>query len=298
MISFGAAQLRFQRLAQDTSPAALAFFKDSYNVGQRILEAEIGSFWTEDTYTDVTVANQSIYKTPDKFLRLKEAYITVGNNRHPLEEIQDEEEWQQFLRRSTTSSSNIGRFIFVRRDTFEIYPAAADAGNVITLIYEPFGAELDADDYTEGSITALANGATAATFSGTTLTSNMVGRYIKTDSYPVWYELDTFTDTTHMVLDKKYTGTTILGAESYTIGQMPRTPEGTHQIPVFYGLMDYYLGFKQNKDKSTHYKALYEADLKRAKVTYKRRYTSNYISGRRSRARLVNAINYPEDMTY
>ena len=296
MISFGQAQQRFQRLSQDNSAAALDFFKDSYNVGQRTLEVEIGSFYTEETYTDTTVASQAEYKTPDQFVRLKKAYVTVGTKRYVLIEVHDEDEWQALQMSSTTQTSNISRFVYIRRDIFEIYPKPADAGNTITLIYEASSKELSFDDYNEGLVTTLANGGVAVTLSGSTLTAAMAGRYFKVNSYPVYYKIASFGTTTTMTLDKKYTGISISGgSESYVIGEMPRTPESTHQIPIWHGLMDYYQGFKQNKDKAIYYKTLFESDLKRAKVTHKRRYTSNYIPGRRVRA--VNPNHYPDPIS-
>jgi len=227
MISFGEAQTRFQRLAQDTSDGALAFFKTSYNVGLHILESELGTFYTEETYTDTTTASNNSYKTPDQFVRLKIAYVTVNNIRYVLEEIHDEDEWQAMLAAQMSGTSDIARYIFIRRDRFEIFPTpTATAGNTITLIYEAGGRDLAFDDYTTGTVTTLAAGAVAVTLSGSTLTSAMVGRYFKVNSYPVWYKVATFGTTTTFTIDKKYTGVSIsAGTEAYTIGEMPRTPE-------------------------------------------------------------------------
>ncbi len=169
----------------------------------------------------------------------------------------------------------------------------------MTLICEISGKDLSFADHTSGTITTLANGASAVTGSDTNFTSAMVGRYLKINSYPVWYRIASYTSATSITLDKKYTGLSIAaGAETYTIGEMPRTPESTHQIPVWYALMNYYQGFKQNKDKGLYYKNMFELDLKRAKNTYKRRFSSNYIPGRRTRTSPVNVNHYPTDISY
>lgn len=298
MISFGAAQTRFQNLSQDDSADALTFFKASYNVGLHILETELGSFFTEDTYTDLTEVGVFSYPTPDQFIRLKTAYVTISNVRYNMEQIFDEQQWQRLMSQTTGNTSDIPTHIFIRRDRFEMYPTPATAGNTITLIYEAGARDLYNDDYITGTITTLTNGAKAVTASGSTFTSNMVGRYFKIDAFPVWYKISAFGSTTTLTLDKEYQGVSIAaGTSSYTIGEMPRTPESTHQIPIWHGLMDYYQGFKQNESKATYYKNMYELDLKRAKVTFKKRYTSNYIPGSR-RQRAINPNDYPTGMSY
>jgi len=302
MISFQGQYTQCQDIAQDEGADALTFFKTNINVGQHILEAELGSYYTEETYTDLTEASVQSYPTPDQFVRLKIAYVTVSSVRHVMEQIFDEAEWQALLAAQASGTSDIARFIFIRRDRFEVYPKPATAGNTITFIYEASGKDLSFADYTDGTITTLANGAKAVTASGSTFTSAMANRYFKINSYPIWYKIASFGTTTTLTLDKEYTGISIAaGTETYTIGEMPRTPESTHHIPVWYAMMNYYNGFKQNAEKGTYYKSLYESDLRRAKVTYSRRYSSNYIPGRRSRAAIMRNINpndYPTGLTY
>jgi len=166
----------------------------------------------------------------------------------------------------------------------------------MTLIYEAGNDELIADDYTTGTIVTLANGDTAVTATGTTFTSAMAGRYLKITADGIWYKIASFGTTTTLTLDKNYEGLSIAaGSEAYTIGEMPRTPESTHIIPAYYALMQYYMGFKQSVTKADYYRKLYETDLKRAKATFGRRYSSKYISGRTGRA--VNPNHFPRNMT-
>lgn len=304
MISFGAAQTRFQNLSQDSSDGALTFFKASYNVGQSILEDELGSFYTEETYTDITESGVFSYPMPsDQFVRLKEAYVTISNVRYNLQQVHDETEWQLMMSQTTGNSSDILTHIFVRRDTFEVFPTPATGdgsttGNTMTMIYEAGHKDLTADDYVDGTISDLANGDLDVTGSSTVFTAAMAGRYLKIDSFPAWYKIASYTSATAISLKTPYQGITISsGSETYVIGEMPRTPSGTHSIPIWYGLMDYYQGFKQNEDKAKYYRGLFEGELKRAKVTYKRRYVSNYIPGNRKR-RVENPNHYPSNMTY
>lgn len=303
MISFGAAQTRFQNLAQDDSASALTFFKASYNVGQHILEAELGSFYTEENHTDITEDGVNSYPLPGQFIRLKTAYVTIGTTRYNLEQVFDEQKWQRLMSETSGIESDILTHIFIRRDRFEVYPYPAtgngsSTGNTMTLIYEGGGKDLSFDDYITGTITTLANGSKAVTASGSTFTSAMAGRYFKIDAYPAWYKIASFGTTTTLTLDREYQGVSIAaGTEAYTIGEMPRTPETTHQIPIWHAMMDYYQGFKQNEEKAKYYKALFESDLKAAKVTYSKRYSTNYIPGNRRANPVINPNHYPSGMT-
>lgn len=299
MLSFTGQQTQCQNLAQDTSAAALAFFKTNLNLGQRILETEISSFQIEEPSTVSTLADTNSYDLPADFLRLKEAYVTISNTRYLMEQVFDEQEWQFYQFGQATETQDILSKIFVRSGTFEVYPTPATAGNIITLIHETTGKDLTADDYTTGVIQTLANGDETVTGSGTVFTSAMVGRWLKITNDGTWYKIASFTSSTSLELTKAYEGISISGgSEAYIIGQMPRTPDSTHHIPVYFALMQYYQGFKQNEKKANYYRNLYELDLGRAKVTYKRRYSSKYIpSTRRRMSYPINPNHYPSGLT-
>src|SRR3990167_10903351 len=158
MLSFTGQQTQCQDLTQDTSAGALTFFKTNLNLGLHILEAELGSFYTEEEASVTTVAATRSYKTPANFIRLKKAYLTVSTQRYIMEEVTDEAEWQMY-NQSTAPSSDTPTKIIVRRDNFEIYPKSTTAGYTITLLYEAGGDDLVADDYTTGTISTLSNGA-------------------------------------------------------------------------------------------------------------------------------------------
>ena len=298
MLSFQNLYSQFQDLAQDTNTDALTFAKTHINVGYHLIESELGSFYTEEEFTDLTEASVSSYPTPDQFIRLKVAYVTVSSIRYVMEEIFDEDEWQALKSSQANQTSNIAQYIIVRRDRFEIYPTPTTAGNTITLRAEAGSKDLSADDYTTGTITTLANGGTAVTASGSTFTSAMAGRYLKITNHPVWIKIASFGTTTTLTLDKPYSGIAIsAGSENYTIGEMPRIPESLHTSLVWYALKEYYEGFKQNEDKAKYYNNKFEFDLKRAKTTYSKRYSTNYIPGNRQK-KVMNSNLFPSGMTY
>ena len=195
MITFEGKKTQCKNLSQDTSSAAETFFAVNINIGQHILETELGSFFTEETITDFTEDGVNSYPTPARFIRLKKAYVTVSSVRYVMEEVYDEDEWQVYQAAlSGTSESDVAQKIIVRKDRYEIYPTPSTSGNTITFRYEATSPDLQYDNYTTGTITTLANGGTAVTASGSTFTAAMAGRYFKTDDN-VWYKIATFLNT-------------------------------------------------------------------------------------------------------
>ena len=284
MLSYQEIYTQAQDLVQDYSSDALVFLKRNVNIGQQILETELGSYYTEETYSATTVASTGSYDTPADLVKVKHAYLTVDTTQYNLEQIYDEDLWQKMKASMISSYNDAPTHIFVRRDSFEIFPGSETAGYTLTVRYEAGGKQLQYDDYTDGTITTLANGAAAITGSGTTFTAAMAGRYFKIDADGVWYKILTYTSATAIILDRNYQGLAIAaGTSAYTIGEMPRTPSSTHHLPALYAAMNYFQGFKQDDTKGVYFRSLYYSDLRMAKTTYHDRYASNYIGGRRSR---------------
>ena len=296
MLSFQTITEQSQDLVHDYSTDAKTFLQRNINIGQRILETDLGSYYTEETIDIDTEDETGTYDTPADLVKVKQAFVTVDETtQYNLEQIYDEDRWQAMKASMIDSYSDAATHIFVRRDSFEIFPAAENEDNVITLRYEAGGKLLQYDDYTEGTITTLANGAAAVTGGSTTFTAAMAGRYFKIDADGVWYKILTYTSATAITLDRNYQGTSIAaGTDAYTIGEMPRTPASTHHIPALYAAMNYYLGYKQDEQKARMYKALHDSDTKAAITAYHDRYASNYqIGGYKQRLRGRNNPNYP-----
>ena len=284
-----------QDLVHDYSDDALVFLKRNINIGQRILETRLGSYYTEETYNITTTASTISYDTPADLVKLKHAYLTVGTTQYNLEQVYDEELWQELQASSVGSYSDSPTHIFVRRDSVEIFPGTASASNTLTLRYEAGGKELQYDDYTTGTITTLTNGDDDVTGSSSVWTTAMQGRYFKIDDDGVWYKILTVSSNTAIILDRNYQGLSIAaGSSTYTIGQVPRTPAPTHHIPALYAAMNYNLGYKQDPEKAARFRGLYEGDMKVAITNYHDRYASNYIiGGYKQRVKRRYNPNYP-----
>lgn len=268
-------------------------------MGQKMLEAEIGYPPEEDTRS-ITTTTSDVYNLPENFIHLIHLYVTSGTTRYSAEEIFDHDVWQQFKRRTTGSSSDYLTHVFVRQQTFEIYPTPTTAGNTMTMIYEATSKDMMNDDYTTGTITTLANAGTAVTGNGTTWTSAMIGRYIKIDADGQFYRITAVGSTTTLTIASPYQGVSIAaGTSAYTIGEVPRTPPQTHIIPVYFALWKHFDGVRHDTNMGNHYKSLYEQTLQWAKATFGNRYSSQVISSQRGlrRRSLLNPNWYPESIT-
>jgi len=290
MQSFESIYTNTQQNVQDYDATALTYLKRQINVGLHILEAELGSFHTEETKDIDTEDETGTYSLPADFIRLKEAHLVIDSTQYNLEEVFTEDLWQALQQSYYGSYNDEATHIFCRRDKFEIFPAAENADNTMTLRYEAGGQDLQYDDVDGGTITTLANAGTAVTGSSTAWTSAMIGRYFKIDDDGSWYRISAVGSTTTLTIDRPYEGVAIAaGTESYTIGEMPRTPGATHYIPGLYAEWQYYKGFKQNDVKARLLREDFFGATRMAKETYSKRYSSNYIPGVKKRG--VSNVN-------
>lgn len=278
---------------QDYDTTALTYIKRKINIGQEILESELGSYWTEETLTRTSTANNGTYKVPVDIVKLTQAFVTVGTLKYDLEQVFNEDYWQYLKTSFYNQYGDSPTHIIIRRDTFEIFPALATAGSTITLRYQAGNKFMQFDDYTDGTITTLTNGDDDVTGSSTVWTTAMEGRYFKINADENWYKIYDVTANTTLVLNSTYQGLSIAaGTSAYTIGELPRTPGPTHYLPCVYAKWQYFNGFKQDTDRSLVYKREWEEGLVRAKSTYGKRYSSSYIPGRMGRNVYYNP-NYP-----
>lgn len=287
-----------QGAVQDQSGATLVYLKADINSAVRILEGSLRLPPFEKT-RDITTTASASYPFPQDLIMPKELYSTVGTVRYPSAiKVTDEITWNMI--KSSTAVSDIVTHWFARpgSNQIEIWPTPANAGNTISLIYEAMSIDMSADDYTTGTITTLANAGTAITFSGTTLTASMIGRWIKLpDNY--WYLLTGHTDTTHMTIKQLYQGTAIAaGSESFTIGEMSRLPIQFQRAPVSYAAWRHYAERKRDLKMAKFYSNEWEKiELKAS--TYTSKFVSSIVpSVRRLRAGFAmrDPNMYPQDL--
>lgn len=214
----------------------------------------------ESSITDVTVASQNNYDIPYNSDKINAITITSGSIIYYLDEVTSRREWDEL--QYSPYTSDIPEKFYVYNDEILIYPTPSTNNLVITIYYKKRVIDLSNADYTTGTIT-VTNGDETIAGSGTTFTSGMVGRFLKSNTDGNWYEIASFTNTTAVELKKKFKGVTAAGA-SYTIGEMPILPEAYHDMLAYYSASQYWL---QQKDinMAREYRSFYEDRLVKLK---------------------------------
>ena len=299
----------WQQLISDSDATNLTMGKTLIREGQRKLQAILGIYFTEETRTFLTVTDtisgtsNKAYPLPENFKALSDLYVTVGTTQYPATLIQDEELWRQMSSTTTQSTSNFLQFCFIRWDRVELYPIPSSA-NTATIIYQTQAKDLQADNYTTGTITTLMNYADTdatkvVTGASSVWTSAMVGRYFRIDVDGEWYRIASRSSDTSITLAQFYRGVAIsAGTSAYTIGQMPPTPADTHELPVYYACWKYYL-FRKDITMAREFEKMWKEGVKEAEVAWANRSSSQIIRGYPyAKRRLpVNPNMWPQDMS-
>lgn len=280
--------LSFQKLYEDTQEqvkdndtTTLTLIKRYINQGAKKFGAKLSREWRTSRRTFSTVADQQYYDLPADCIRIKTLVITIASVPYPLEQIDDEDVWNELNMRE--SSSDIPEFYYIRgSNEVGIFPIPSSSNTDAAAIrYERRMRDMSAADYTTGTIT-LTNDSTTVTGAGTTFTEAMVGRWIRIndpDGDGFWYQIEDFTSTTVVVLARKYQGETLAGA-SFTIGEMPDIPEEFHENLIDYACFRYY---RRRKDRgmARDFKNDFDDALVECQANYSSSSSSQYLRARR-----------------
>jgi hypothetical protein len=265
MISYTGERTLYGKLSSDSSTANLDLGTILMNECRRqILNARRWKF-LEKSKTLSTVASQQAYDLPSDLEWLTGLTVTISTQKYRPIQVNSREEWDR-LNQSTTPTSDIPEYFFVNNTTLEFYPTpSSSTSNAITFKYGRKQKDLSIADYTAGTITSIANGASAVVGSSTSWTVKMANRWIRiTDSDTAntgdgeWYEITSVSSTTALTLDFLYSGLSIsAGTAAYTIAQVSLLPEAYHMIPVYKALVHYFTSIKPDQVKSKLYNDMY-----------------------------------------
>lgn len=289
----------FSSLAQTDNTDHLTLGAKNINMGMKKLETALGMPPMQEERTFLTITGSNIYPLPERFIKLDQLYVTQSGQRRYADHEYSEDAWKQYMQRPNATISDYLTNVFVKPGLhrFEVFPTFATAGLTMTMIFNSFSKDLSFDDYNTGTITTLANGGTTVTFSGETLTPLMANRWIKTDDGN-WYLINSVSVASHTAtLLMPYQGVAIAaGSSSFTIGELPRIPEGTHEIPIYYALWLHFLGANRDPVQASYYKQMWDEGNTWAVANFRGRYSSAVIpSQRRKRMRgAKNPNDYPD----
>lgn len=296
MKSFQTLYTKCQSYASDTQSAQ--FFKDAINDGAKITENELDDFVVEDVRTGNTIAGFGQIPTPENYIRYKFLYVTNSPSRYDARPIYSEDQWQRIVAFQQSVQSNYLIYCFPRIDFIELYPIPSSI-LPYTLQYVSEFHDMQYDDVTAGSISTIVNTTplnalpfATVTGSGTNWLPYMAGMFFQMQGDRQWYKITSVTDTTHIVLNKAYTGIAISGFPNtkYTIGEMPRLPEAIHLILFYYAMKEYYSGPKKDPTKYKLFADLYDKWLAWGKGTFAGRTEMGVIPSQRNIKRF-NARN-------
>jgi len=214
-----------------------------------------------------TVAGQQGYDLPNDYGKLVMVYVTVGSTNYRPQLVASTEAWID-LNYSSTFESDYPEYYRVINNTIEFWPVPSTSSLPINITYKRRVVDFSEADYTTGTISAVANGGTTITGSGTTWNANMEGRMIQID-YPTgdgqWYTIEDVASTTSITISRPYQGTTIAaGSSTYIIGDTPVIPEDFQMGMMDYATAQYRLK-EGRRDLYQEYMANFEATKRRMK---------------------------------
>lgn len=288
-----------QDLSSDTSATSLVIFKRMMNIGNNYILSDLGRASIEDTSELTTVADQVYYDLPMDCSFVKSVTIEIGDVNYVLQEEESQDIWNHLHQNS--QSSDIPQLFFVRlnygvgKSEIGIYPTPSTADYTITVVHEKLSQDLSNDAYATGTVT-FTNGDETVTGSGTTFTAAMVGRYIKgNDGF--WYRIATYTDATHVELDKKYEGTTASGVTT-AIHEMFILPPEMQILPCYYALAHYY-ATKKDRSEEEKYWALFFNGLDNGRKRWGTKARSAIVRGNKMVSMFSPwaNVNFPSSMT-
>lgn len=278
MITFQDSYQKAQYLSGSNNSADITQFKQDINIGYQRFNAAISRYFTrKQQYADL-VANQQYYQTPIDAVRVMQVTVTLPNGYvYPIQEQRSEEQWRRNNIVSYTSNYAEEYFI-MGNDQIGLWPVPSDdVTQGLRFIYQPQDVDLNQDDYTTGTV-QVTNGSTTITGTGTTFTSNMIGRMLTvTDgSDGNWYEITAVANTTSLTVKTPIVGTSGSG-KTYRIGQVFMFPGEYDDVPVDYALARFFES-RNNATRGNYHLKKYEDSVDDAVRRYASSSTSNVIT--------------------
>lgn len=225
--------------ADTTSDAILMeFFNDSARAIYNIRGGKWAFLAIQKNIT--TVASQRAYSIPNSIRKITSFYVTVGTQIYFPDPIFNMDEYTKMLQANLGESDEPSSY-FRLNNKINLVPVPASSSNIGTLTGFRETRNISIADYTTGGVLTATPGSTAIVGTGTTWVASMAGRFIqiansdtanKGDGY--WYEIESVTNATNLVLVAPYEGTAIAtGNATYIIGDVTFIPEAYDMAPIY-----------------------------------------------------------------
>ena len=275
MKSFTELQNLFGSLVNNTSASNLTLGNQLMNDAYRRICASFDWPFLIAQTTISTSAGTQFYDLPYNYDRLIDVDVTQGSTRYTPLLAPSQDFWSR-LNMNTNVQSNIPSYFFVLNGRIGFYPIpSTTTSGAISVSYRQRIPNLSVADYTTGTV-AVTNGSTTVTGSGTSWSAPMAGRWIKIDQSNtggasgdgIWYQISSVTNSTTIVLAKAYSGTTVTGSGTYTIGDVSLLPEAYQDLPVYWAAYVYFSSVQPERNQSPLFKQMYDENLARLVKDY------------------------------
>ena len=222
-------------------------------------------YFNERTYLvpGGTVSGTQFYNLTPQVKKLINVTIMVGNVLWQPKECPSKEYWDYL--NTITFNQDYPSYFFVWNGKVGIFPTPSSSSNVMTLNYKTRITDLSMADVTCSANIAITTNTTTVTATGATFLKWMEGQWIRvahsaTDAANgdnQWYQIDTVTSTTVLVLKNPYTGSTVSGATA-TIGEVSILPEDYQDLPLYRMGVIYYTTRFPDQVRANQYQKLWD----------------------------------------
>lgn len=219
--------------------------------------------------TTISTVGQQAYLIPANVSKIKNDTITVGQLVYTPAPVQSIQEWT--LLNALPYTSDIPNYFYIYQNQVMFWPIPSTSGNVISFNYKGRVPDLSFEDYSTGTLSGIAAGSNQITGVTTAWGAFPLGvditfynLFIKIPppyGDGIWYQIQRFTDATHVVLTTPIQNTASATAASYIIGQLPLLQEDFHDMLVYGSLLTYYTSIVDDDKAFKKYKALYDDRL-------------------------------------
>lgn len=274
----------FGTLAKNTSTPNQALGLFLINDALRYLTGKF--YFNERSYTVNTTAQQTFYNLPPQVKNLIDVTVSIGSVLWVPKLAPSREYWDAL--NVITFYQDFPSFFFVYNGQMGLFPTPASTGNPITMNYKIRTIDLvqaDVTQTTASSTVTATNNSTTITATGASFLNWMDEQWIQipftssnaTSGDGQWYQIDSITSSTVLVLKNPYTGTTVTGA-SFTVGQVPILPEDYQDLPLYRALWIYYNSIVPNPNQAKLYKNLYDEGYAMLNSEYGQKTTSPVLT--------------------
>lgn len=266
---FGTATTKgdIENTINNSSSDNLTWAMEAINDATRYLVSKY--YFNERTYTTTTVAGTQFYNLPPQVKELINLTVSVGGVLWQPKPCPSRQYWDAL--NVITFTQDFPSYFFIYNGQVGLFPNPASSGNTITMNYKIRTVDLSMADVTQttaSTTVSITTNTTTVTAAGAAFKNWMVGQWIRipfssTDAANgdnQWYQINSVTSSTVLILKNAYTGATVTGA-SFTIGQVSILPEDYQDLPLYRMGYIYYTNRFPDPDRAKLYKLQWDEGL-------------------------------------